>query len=157
MIFLIAKGNMALVWFVRLTFVYMFSRDSIAFPTFLVARVLRCLCPPFGKPIVHCCRCLGQPTDSESRLDGLLQSRDGLYGPQEHGTRFAGGSLGAEPRGEETGVEALRRDREKRRYLETKAVLLGDDWDECGEVVGDRSRMGRVVVVALASSWGRER
>jgi hypothetical protein len=140
-----------------ITFVYMFSRDSIAFPPFLVARVVRCLCPPSGKPIVHCCRCLGQPTDSEGRLDGLPRSRDGLYGLQEHGTRFAGGSLGAESRGEETGVEALRRDREKRRYLETKAVLLRHDWDEYGEVVRDRSRMGRVVDVALASSWGREK
>jgi hypothetical protein len=145
MVFLIARGNMALMWFVRFTLVCMFSRDSITF--------VRCLCPPTGQPIVHCCRCLGQLTDSESRLDWLPPSRDGLYGLQEHRTRFAGGSLGAEPGGEETGVEALRRDREKRCYLETKAVLLGDDKDEYGGVVRDRSRMGRVVVVvALASS-----
>jgi hypothetical protein len=154
MTFLIAKGNMALMWFVRLTFVYKFSRDSIASLPFLVARVVRCLYPPSGKPIVHFCRCLGQPTDSEGRLDWLPRSRDGLYGLQEHWTRFAGGSLGAEPQGEETGVGALRGDREKRHYLETKAVLLGDDWDEYGEVVRGRNRMGRVVVVALASSWG---
>lgn len=144
MIFLIAEGKIALVWFVRFTLVYMFSRDSIAF--------VRCLCLSTGQTIVLCCRCLGQLTDSESHLDRLLPSRDGLYGLQEHRTRFAGGSLGAEPGGEETGVEALRRDREKRCYLETKGVLLGDDKDKYGGVVRDRSRMGRVVVVvALAS------
>ena len=128
MICLIAKGNMALMWFVRLTLVCMFSRDSIAFPPFLAPRVVRCICPPSGERIVHCYRCLGQPTDSEGSLDGLPRSRDGGYGLQEHGTRFPGGFLGAEARGEETGAEALRRDGEKRRrYLERKAALLRDD------------------------------
>lgn len=125
----------------------------MAFPHSLAPRVVRCLCPPSDEHIVHCRRYLGQPTDSEDSLNGLPRSRDGVYGPQEHGTRFAGGSLGVEGRGEETGVGALRRDREKRqRSLETKAALLEDDWGEDGEVVRDRSRIGRVVVVALASS-----
>ena len=96
---------------------------------------------------------MGQPTDSEGSLDGLPRSRDRVYGLQEHGARFPGGFLVAGAQREETGIEALRRDGEKRRrYLERKAALLGDDWDEDGEVVRDRSRIGRVEIVALASS-----